>query len=72
VLADEPTGALATANGVAVLDLLTTLNRERTTIAVITHDRDIAAQLPLRVEIRDDRLRSDTRADAPARRESWS
>ncbi|MEU3334662.1 ABC transporter ATP-binding protein [Streptomyces sp. NPDC002144] len=72
VLADEPTGALDTANGVAVLDLLTALNREGTTIAVITHDRDIAAQLPRRVEIRDGRLRSDTRVDADARMESWS
>ncbi|MFC8427699.1 ABC transporter ATP-binding protein [Streptomyces sp. NPDC057253] len=72
VLADEPTGALDTANGVAVLDLLTALNREGTTIAVITHDRDIAAQLPRRVEIRDGRLRSDIRIDAHARTESWS
>ncbi|MEU1294229.1 ABC transporter ATP-binding protein [Streptomyces sp. NPDC005840] len=63
VLADEPTGALDTANGVAVLDLLTALNREGTTIAVITHDRDIAAQLPRRVEILDGRVRSDLRTD---------
>ncbi|MFF7047687.1 ABC transporter ATP-binding protein [Streptomyces griseorubiginosus] len=66
VLADEPTGALDTANGVAVLDLLTALNREGTTIAVVTHDRDIAAQLPRRVEIRDGRIRSDVRTDAYA------
>ncbi|MFC8359020.1 ABC transporter ATP-binding protein [Streptomyces griseorubiginosus] len=72
VLADEPTGALDTANGVAVLDLLTALNREGTTIAVVTHDRDIAAQLPRRVEIRDGRIRSDVRIDAHARTESRS
>ncbi|MFF3817210.1 ABC transporter ATP-binding protein [Streptomyces bluensis] len=72
VLADEPTGALDTANGVAVLDLLTRLNHEGTTIAVITHDRDIAAQLPRRVEIRDGRLLSDTHTDAPDRTESSS
>ncbi|MFF7946044.1 ABC transporter ATP-binding protein [Streptomyces griseorubiginosus] len=66
VLADEPTGALDTANGVAVLDLLTALNREGTTIAVVTHDRDIAAQLPRRVEILDGRIRSDVRTDAYA------
>jgi len=56
VLADEPTGALDTANGAAVLDLLTRLNAEGTTIAVITHDRDIAARLPRRVELRDGRV----------------
>jgi putative ABC transport system ATP-binding protein len=60
VLADEPTGALDTANGRAVLDLLTALNADGTTIALITHDRDIAAQLPRRVEILDGRIVADT------------
>lgn len=60
VLADEPTGALDTATGGAVLDLLTALNDEGTTIAIITHDRDIAARLPRRVELRDGRVVSDT------------
>jgi putative ABC transport system ATP-binding protein len=60
VLADEPTGALDTANGRAVLDLLTDLNRQGTTIAVITHDREVAARLPRRVELRDGRIVADT------------
>ncbi|KUO09946.1 ABC transporter ATP-binding protein [Streptomyces sp. DSM 15324] len=60
ILADEPTGALDTANGHAVLDLLTALNHEGATIAVITHDKDIAMQLPRQVEIRDGRLVADT------------
>jgi putative ABC transport system ATP-binding protein len=59
VVADEPTGALDTATGHAVLDLLTELNRAGTTIAVITHDRDIAAALPRRVELRDGRIIAD-------------
>ncbi|KES04931.1 ABC transporter ATP-binding protein [Streptomyces toyocaensis] len=63
VLADEPTGALDTANGVAVLELLTRLNEEGTTIALITHDRDIAASLPRRVQIQDGRIVAD-RCDA--------
>jgi len=62
VLADEPTGALDSANGHAVLDLLTELNRQGTTIAVITHDREIAARLPRRVELRDGRIVADTRS----------
>jgi putative ABC transport system ATP-binding protein len=62
VLADEPTGALDTVNGQAVLELLRRLNNDGTTIAVITHDRDIAAGLPRRVEMRDGRLVADTRA----------
>jgi putative ABC transport system ATP-binding protein len=60
VLADEPTGALDTANGHAVMELLRDLNAEGTTIAIITHDRDIAAGLPRRVELRDGRVVTDT------------
>ena len=60
VLADEPTGALDTANGQAVLDLLTGLHADGTTLAVITHDRDIAARLPRRVEFRDGRIVRDS------------
>jgi putative ABC transport system ATP-binding protein len=60
VLADEPTGALDTANGRAVLELLQQLHEEGTTIAVITHDKDIAAQLPRRVEILDGRVVADS------------
>src|SRR5690606_6840886 len=60
VLADEPTGALDTTNGEAVMRLLRELNEAGTTIAVITHDREIAASLPRQVEIRDGRIRRDT------------
>jgi len=65
VLADEPTGALDTATGQAVLGLLRRLNEEGTTIVLITHDRDIAAALPRQIEIRDGRL---VRDGAPAAR----
>ncbi|MFJ5259801.1 ABC transporter ATP-binding protein [Streptomyces sp. NPDC088387] len=60
ILADEPTGALDTANGDSVMELLADLNHDGTTVAVITHDRDIAARLPRRIEIRDGHLTSDT------------
>jgi putative ABC transport system ATP-binding protein len=57
VLADEPTGALDSTNGNAVLDLLIDLNRRlSTTIAVITHDLDVAARLPRRIALRDGRV----------------
>jgi putative ABC transport system ATP-binding protein len=62
VLADEPTGNLDTATGAGLLWLLRELNeRDGTTIAVITHDRDIAAALPRRVELRDGRVVVDDR-----------
>ena len=60
VLADEPTGNLDSATGAGLLALFRELNeRDGTTIAVITHDRDIAARLPRRIELRDGRIVDD-------------
>ncbi|MFB9557401.1 ABC transporter ATP-binding protein [Streptomyces roseoviridis] len=67
LLADEPTGALDSASGEAVMELLHTLNEEGATIAVITHDAEIAGRLPRQVRIRDGRVVADTaRAKAAA------
>ncbi|MEU6944629.1 ABC transporter ATP-binding protein [Streptomyces sp. NPDC046316] len=60
LLADEPTGALDTASGEAVMDLLHELNADGATIAVITHDTEIAGRLPRQVRIRDGRVTADT------------
>jgi len=53
VFADEPTGNLDTRSGAEIVGLLRELNDEGKTIVVITHDRDIAAAMPRRVEVRD-------------------
>lgn len=64
LLADEPTGALDTASGETVMELLRELNAGGTTVCVITHDNDIAESLPRRVRFRDGEIVADTRADA--------
>jgi putative ABC transport system ATP-binding protein len=67
VLADEPTGNLDTQTGAELMALLRELHAaDGTTIVVITHDRDVAAMLPRRIDIRDGRIEHDS-ASAVAR-----
>jgi putative ABC transport system ATP-binding protein len=61
VLADEPTGNLDSVTGVAILALIRELHAEGATIAIITHDRELARELPRQVEMRDGLIVSDTR-----------
>jgi putative ABC transport system ATP-binding protein len=62
VFADEPTGNLDSRSGAEVLGLLRDLNREGRTVCVITHDREVAASLPRRVEMRDGLIERDAAA----------
>ncbi|MPZ95774.1 MAG: ATP-binding cassette domain-containing protein [Propionibacteriales bacterium] len=61
LLADEPTGALDSTSGAAVLKLLHELRDGGTTIVVITHDHNVAAELPRQVHILDGKIESDER-----------
>jgi putative ABC transport system ATP-binding protein len=65
VLADEPTGNLDSATAESIFELLVELNHEGATIIVITHERELAARLPRRVDVLDGRIISDTSRRAP-------
>ncbi|MFE4017270.1 ABC transporter ATP-binding protein [Streptomyces sp. NPDC059101] len=66
LLADEPTGALDTASGGIVMQLVHELHAMGTTICVITHDQEIAASLPRRIRFRDGAVVSDSGSDEAA------
>ena len=60
LMADEPTGNLDTTNGRLVLDLLLQLNRrERATLLLVTHDRELAAFADRRITLRDGAIISE-------------
>ena len=59
IMADEPTGALDSRTGQQVLKFLQQLNREGSTIILITHDNGIAATAPRMVRLSDGRIVSD-------------
>jgi putative ABC transport system ATP-binding protein len=61
LLADEPTGALDTATGEEIGQLLAELNRSGQTLVLVTHNPDLAARYASRViRFTDGRITSDT------------
>ena len=59
VMADEPTGALDSHTGQEVLKFLQQLNREGSTVILITHDNSIAATARRCVRLQDGRIVND-------------
>ena len=62
VFTDEPTGNVDSQAREQIVGLLRDLHAEGHTIVVITHDRDLAQEMPREVEIRDGMIVSDSGA----------
>ncbi len=61
ILADEPTGNLDSKNGKEVMDLLTELNREGTTIVMVTHSQKDASCAQRTIDLFDGQIVSDVK-----------
>jgi putative ABC transport system ATP-binding protein len=65
LLADEPTGALDSATGEEIGELLRDLNRSGQTLVLVTHNPDLAARYASRtIRLADGRIASDAHAGA--------
>jgi putative ABC transport system ATP-binding protein len=61
LLADEPTGALDSRTSVELMALFQELNRDGTTVVIVTHEPDIAAYANRLIRFRDGHVLSDKR-----------
>ncbi|WP_437923227.1 ABC transporter ATP-binding protein [Sorangium sp. So ce291] len=64
LLCDEPTGALDSRTGRDVLELLLSLNRDGTTLVMVTHDLAVARSLARAIHMKDGRIVADGPAAA--------
>ena len=68
ILADEPTGALDSKTSVQIMELFAMLNQEGTTIAVVTHEPEVAKYTDRIVFVRDGLLVQDDHPSVKERR----
>lgn len=59
LLADEPTGSLDSETGKSIMEILTALNGQGTTIVLVTHDEDVAACCKRKIFLSDGKIVQD-------------
>ena len=59
LLADEPTGSLDSETGKSIMEILTALNAQGTSVILVTHDEDIAACCKRKIVLSDGRVVQD-------------
>jgi putative ABC transport system ATP-binding protein len=59
ILADEPTGALDSKTSVSIMEQFTELNKEDTTVILVTHEQEVANYAERIITVRDGTILSD-------------
>lgn len=59
ILADEPTGSLDLKNSQMIMEILKDINRNGTTVLLVTHQKELADQCNRYIELEDGRIISD-------------
>ncbi|HZH61148.1 MAG TPA: ABC transporter ATP-binding protein [Metabacillus sp.] len=59
ILADEPTGALDTKTSISIMEQFTQLNKEGTTVILVTHEQEVAEYANRIITVRDGIILSD-------------
>ena len=59
ILADEPTGNLASQQAEEIMDILTRLNKEGHTVVIVTHEPTIAARAKRTISLKDGKVMED-------------
>ena len=59
ILADEPTGNLDTKTGLEIIDIFKKINKDRTTVVVVTQNTELLGYAGRMIKMRDGKIEED-------------